>query len=841
MMLRVLTFFSRLVFVLFLLLSAIYCVLAYVPFTYQQIIVAAPMGWLVSLAKFHQWIYWLTLAIAAPSVVGDLRRAETKKMALSFFAMAGALGILLVVHPVLSHIANTVTALYWGLLFLTPLLFLGIVDWLACGKQVAWARLPQNENDRVFRAAWQSALFVSVVYTALAFYMHSSKAAAGGAEVEPQLIGTMWSLVSHLTVFMLLFAGTLGLRLLARRSEQSSRVDFILSTVAAAAGLALIVRFLVTPVISFQGAWATIFSAAIGVSIAIAWAGLCVRLFAGEQDIDSGLGLLLRQLAWRRILPGGFGFAIFAVILVLAWLLAVRSSSFDWNFLKQKLAALFIWAITFANFYDLSPRKEEAPASALRRLIFATAVIVPLIAFGVMRSVQQRSTVQIAGSPVRIDQILDQYSGYNASFKMLLDGLGRSESAPNFYKFLEANTNIDVSVPSASVDLKLVDQMVPAQGPKPNIFIIVIDSLRRDYVGAYNPAVTFTPNLDAFARESVTFTNAFTRYGGTGLSEPAIWSGAMLLHKQYPNPFYPMNSLQKLIDTDSYRTYVAWDPILDLTVKHSDAIVPLDSDIPGRRFDFCKSMQSLEDELTISKSAAAGGTFVFLQAQNIHTWVVNNEGNSVPPGESYPGFYDPVAARIHYMDQCLGKFDKFMKQSGLYDNSIVVLTSDHGEMLGEEGRWGHGYAMVEDIARIPLIMHVPQSIRSRMYVNPDAPAFQIDITPTLYYLLGHRPIRHDDLFGKPLFTETKEEAAQYEQPSYLLVSSYTPVYAILQGDGRTLFVANASDQREYLFDLSPNSKAAEKTLTPELTSHYESLIESDVKKIAIFYSFTASR
>src|SRR5690348_7765016 len=66
MMLRVLTFASRFVFAVFLLLTTIYCVLAYVPFTYQQIIVAAPMAWLIAFAKFHQWIYWLALAIAAP-------------------------------------------------------------------------------------------------------------------------------------------------------------------------------------------------------------------------------------------------------------------------------------------------------------------------------------------------------------------------------------------------------------------------------------------------------------------------------------------------------------------------------------------------------------------------------------------------------------------------------------------------------------------------------------------------------------------------------------------------------------------------------------------------------
>ena len=69
--------------------------------------------------------------------------------------------------------------------------------------------------------------------------------------------------------------------------------------------------------------------------------------------------------------------------------------------------------------------------------------------------------------------------------------------------------------------------------PPPHIFLLVVDSLRRDYLSPYNPQVTFTPAFDQFAREEFAFQRAFTRYGGTGLSMPAIWAGSMILHKEY--------------------------------------------------------------------------------------------------------------------------------------------------------------------------------------------------------------------------------------------------------------------------------------------------------------------
>ncbi len=90
----------------------------------------------------------------------------------------------------------------------------------------------------------------------------------------------------------------------------------------------------------------------------------------------------------------------------------------------------------------------------------------------------------------------------------------------------------------------------------------MIDSLRQDYVGAYNSKVDFTPNLDAFASDSVVIHNVYTQYAGTSLSEPAIWAGAMLLHAHYLQPFTRVNSLEKLATADGYQMVVSDDEIL---------------------------------------------------------------------------------------------------------------------------------------------------------------------------------------------------------------------------------------------------------------------------------------
>src|SRR5207249_12089329 len=141
--------------------------------------------------------------------------------------------------------------------------------------------------------------------------------------------------------------------------------------------------------------------------------------------------------------------------------------------------------------------------------------------------------------------------------------------------------------PVAPVSVDLVDDLRARNSSNPNIFIFVIDSLRRDYLSNYNPAVTFTPNIEAFARENVAMENAFTRYGGTGLSEPSIWVGGMVLHKQYVTPFAPMNALQKLLETEKYQSYISKDSILDTVVTPSPSITELDQGRATIENDLC--------------------------------------------------------------------------------------------------------------------------------------------------------------------------------------------------------------------------------------------------------------
>lgn len=120
------------------------------------------------------------------------------------------------------------------------------------------------------------------------------------------------------------------------------------------------------------------------------------------------------------------------------------------------------------------------------------------------------------------------------------------------------------------------------------------------------------------------------------------------------------------------------------------------------------------------------------------------------------------------------------------------------------------------------------------------PAFTTDITPSLYYLLGHGPTINSEIFGRPLFTHTLQEQSPYLRPHYLIVSSYAPVYAILGGTAKSLFIVDAVHSKNYYYNLSEDPLGSRNHVTVPLENENEVLIRHDVGMIDDFYHWNAA-
>jgi hypothetical protein len=828
---------GRLCFLAFVLLTSSYCLLTYIPFTYHQVNLGGLFPWVTTLVKFHPYLYWAALALVALTLAADLEARKTRALTLGFLLLHSAAGIVLLFHPLLAGLGNDRKSLLWSMAWLAPLLWVAAIDWLGHAADLAWGDSNSQEDRRAFVAAWRSSAYLTLLYAAISYfrYIHSANIGVGGGG---RLLVLLWSGVYHLVIFMAVFVTVNLLRSVASLFPRPSRVEFLSFTLAAVFLLTLIIRSLLLAPISFNGSLANLFALATAVCLVAFNAGLGARLYRpAEGPVESGLTLLLMPMTFGRLSPRAARLSALLLIPALAYFLATKTAVMDWNYLLQKLSVLLVWTATFACFYAMVPRPRNTPA---RTLVLLLSAATSLGAYEAFKASELRWKVLLNGGQPNVAGVLDGYAGYDVSFKLIHDLLSPVRSGGAFYRFLSDNTNIPQSTRVAPVEVNLAENLAQTQGPRPNIFLFVIDSLRRDYLSCYNPSVTFTPSIETFARDSTVMQNAFTRYGGTGLSEPSIWVGGLLLHKQYITPFYPMNALQKLIQTEQYQSYVTKDPILSVIMAPSPSDIELDKGIAGMSYDFCGTLKELTEKLG-QRSEPARPIFAYTQPQNIHISVINREGRTVPKGESYPGFDAPYASRLRRMDGCFGKFLSFLKASGLYDRSIIVLTSDHGDSLGEDGRWGHAYTLFPEIVRIPLIIHLPPNQKSSLSSEPHALSFLTDITPTLYYLLGHRPILRDEVLGRPLFTTSATEQTPYLRDWYMIASSYGPVYGILKNGGHSLFVVDAVNYQDYLFTLAENSAGRSEPVTPSIRTDGERLIRDEIFAVDRFYKFGGPR
>jgi hypothetical protein len=195
-----------------------------------------------------------------------------------------------------------------------------------------------------------------------------------------------------------------------------------------------------------------------------------------------------------------------------------------------------------------------------------------------------------------------------------------------------------------------------------------------------------------------------------------------------------------------------------------------------------------------------------------------------------------VAARIEKWDACFGDFLKDLERRGLADDSVVVLTSDHGDSLGEEGRFGHAYTLYPEVVRVPLLVRLPRAWRGRARCNPSALAFTADLTPTLYDLFGH-PVAERFPWGAPLCALDREPPARHQGPQ-LIASSYGPVYGLVEQGGAQLFVADGVNFAEEMFALGDGPPARLQPTDAEKAER-ERIIASDIAALERAYGMAA--
>ena len=805
---------------IYFVLTSLYCVLAFLPYTFCALIKAPPYAWMPRFAQHQAALYSVAAGLALAT--GWTGNWQDRRFLGGFSGLVAG-GVYLTLHPFLPGLESNGAAYWWSL---AALAWMSALTVWAPGIKAGAGAEPERAHGTVFgySAGLLVAAVVSLIYIGgarLHVYRESGKVSFHWADTELAL----WSFISHLVLAIAVLSALNLIRLVAWKSPWPRTANRVLTGAAITVVLWIVLARFLDRAMSFDGWRAQLYAASLGLTLTL-WGFWLVLPFrgGGPSVAENGVSVWQKAAIWC------------GMALLTALALASRSliGGEDWNGFVESTWALIFWVAMSLCLYRLRPNRAKYSAAVVLGIL--------LVSGFVYRGLQ--ATEIFWGRPLgstddEISLKFEEYGGRDASFQLAhhVLGNGRDQRCGDLCRILREYTNIRESHISRGV--RLVDGWSAANGERPNIFIFVVDSMRPDYLGAYNPQqVHYTPNLDALARDSFVFRNAYTEYAGTTLSEPAIWSGALLLHAHPPQPFAAVNSLYTLARNDGYRAVVSYDTVLQQLFAPSDELVKLDMDKNlWNEYEVCSTLQQLESSLE-GRPDKSQPVLFYTQPMNVHQFARNDVPSPWSQHWQGPaGLNSRITYEVHWVDSCLGQFVGYLKQRGLYDNSIIVVTSDHGDATGELGRNSHSVTIWPEIMHVPLIMHLPAKMRSGLVYDENRLSTLTDITPTLYYLLGHRPIRENPLYGRPLFAETKQELEKYRHEDLFLASDVRAVYGILTADQRYLYVTYDSPAQSYLFDLNLDPNAQHNLVDARSKQHYDEEIIERLHQIADFYGY----
>jgi arylsulfatase A-like enzyme len=321
--------------------------------------------------------------------------------------------------------------------------------------------------------------------------------------------------------------------------------------------------------------------------------------------------------------------------------------------------------------------------------------------------------------------------------------------------------------------------------------LIVIDTLRSDHLGAYGYERPTSPTFDALAAQGTLFSNAtapssWTRPSMASLftsrapSEHGAVSSLALLHSELTTlaellldggyrtlgvsgNFPHINDKSGL--TRGFETFVSLalparesdgDPLMRLTLREGAKPVPLRAPTAAEVNERVTRLLPSRDERPL---------FLYVHYMDPHSGYLAPEafrarfrtpkpsaaerptatsdylveltaGRVEPPPGERERLIDLYDAEIAYVDWQLGRLLEDLEESGLMDDAVVVVLSDHGEEFADHGSWFHGLTLHREVLRVPLVIRGAAGLEVG---TRDDPVDLLDVPTTLLSLAGLMP------------------------------------------------------------------------------------------------------
>ncbi len=301
----------------------------------------------------------------------------------------------------------------------------------------------------------------------------------------------------------------------------------------------------------------------------------------------------------------------------------------------------------------------------------------------------------------------------------------------------------------------------PAIGaPGMNVILVSVDTTRADHLGCYGHPEVKTPNIDRLAAEGTRFTSCISSAPLTLPSHATMLTGSYpFVHGARDNGIFTVpaenRTLAEIVKDAGYATHAEvaamvlddkygldqgfdtyggvppaekkpvmrqfardpWDVELG---EGPPEVAPVEPDVENDRKAAEITRRGIE--LLTEEARLGRRFFLFLHYFDPH-WPHE------APEEFASQYQDGYLAEIAYFDQEFGRLMDALRQLGLGSNTLVILTSDHGEGRGQHGEYTHSLLLYDTTLHVPLVMWCPGQIPAGQVV--DAQVRLLDIAPTV--------------------------------------------------------------------------------------------------------------
>ena len=408
----------------------------------------------------------------------------------------------------------------------------------------------------------------------------------------------------------------------------------------------------------------------------------------------------------------------------------------------------------------------------------------------------------------------------------------------------------------------------------PNVILIGVDTLRADRLSCYGYAASQTPNIDALAAGGVRYAD---------MTAQASWtkpSFATILTSLYPSSHtaigkpdrlpQAVTTLAEALAAGGYHTGgIVNNVSISPAFGFEQGFAYFKYLSPSYLFGAGESASQLglyqglrrvwarvtggriyprnfyQDASVVNREAIQWLTdnkgtrfFLFVHYMDPHDPYFEHPyngrgyaraGNQNPDPALAPTFSGLYDGEVRYLDEYLGALFDWLKAVGLYDNALIVLTSDHGEEFQEHGGWWHGQTLYQEQIAVPLVVKYPGGARAGTVVTDLVRS--LDVAPTVLDASG-LPVP-DTMLGLSLWSDSEPPDSVFAEEDL----EGNRVYAVRSGEWKFIR-ANAGNPRglptESLYNLTGDPgeqqpldlSAAGQTLEPLRTLLHDLLAEA---------------